>query len=425
MRRSSNRLLPVEWIPHRAILQAGGGVNLILENVRLPFGPTGEVWVKIAGGRIAAIGTGKTPEPCSVRVLSLNGALLFPGLVNSHDHLEFNCFPALGRGPYRNFLTWSHDIHHRFSRQIERVSQIPQAIRAQWGVLKNLLCGVTVVAHHGALPVKPDVGPIGLVEGIQCLHSLTLERRWRWKLLLPELIGAGGAGVPVVVHLAEGVDEACRRELTVLRRWNWRRRPLIAVHGVALAPEQSAHLRALVWCPVSNRFLYGQTAPVAVLKSHTAVLLGSDATLTGSWNFWEHLRLARELNQLTDRELFEAVTARAAKVWGLPGGMLTPGASADLVVAEADQGDPVDAFFALNPEQLLLVLRAGRPVLWDATLNCAMLALGVTAGPDGWVKIRGRTKWVALNVAELFAHTPPELRPLPVTPAENPSPNGV
>jgi cytosine/adenosine deaminase-related metal-dependent hydrolase len=32
----------------------------------------------------------------------LTGHLLLPGLINAHDHLEFNLFPRLGRGPYPN-----------------------------------------------------------------------------------------------------------------------------------------------------------------------------------------------------------------------------------------------------------------------------------------------------------------------------------
>jgi cytosine/adenosine deaminase-related metal-dependent hydrolase len=34
--------------------------------------------------------------------LSFDGALVMPGLVNSHDHLEFNLYPQLGDRQYRN-----------------------------------------------------------------------------------------------------------------------------------------------------------------------------------------------------------------------------------------------------------------------------------------------------------------------------------
>jgi|GEM_PF-4212352 len=39
------------------------------------------------------------PELC----LTFNGSLVFPGLINSHDHLDFNSFPLLGNRIYNNY----------------------------------------------------------------------------------------------------------------------------------------------------------------------------------------------------------------------------------------------------------------------------------------------------------------------------------
>src|SRR5579885_1135193 len=38
-----------------------------------------------------------------VRTMDLTGYMILPGLVNTHDHLEFGLFPRLGHGPYQNF----------------------------------------------------------------------------------------------------------------------------------------------------------------------------------------------------------------------------------------------------------------------------------------------------------------------------------
>ena len=46
----------------------------------------------IAGGRVAAMGGPPVP---GARVVDLDGAFVYPGLVNAHDHLELNNFPRL------------------------------------------------------------------------------------------------------------------------------------------------------------------------------------------------------------------------------------------------------------------------------------------------------------------------------------------
>src|SRR5207249_3380361 len=71
-----------------------------------------------------------------------------PGLINAHDHLEFNLFPRLGRGPYPNASAWAADIYHPGESPIKDHLLLPKKIRLLWGGIKNLLSGVTTVVHH-------------------------------------------------------------------------------------------------------------------------------------------------------------------------------------------------------------------------------------------------------------------------------------
>src|SRR5580658_8232205 len=81
--------------------------------------------------------------------LNFNGALAFPGLINSHDHLDFNLFPSLGNKKYNNYTEWGTDIHANNKAAIEPILKIPQPLRTQWGIYKNLLNGFTTVVNHG------------------------------------------------------------------------------------------------------------------------------------------------------------------------------------------------------------------------------------------------------------------------------------
>src|SRR5688572_1349169 len=81
--------------------------------------------------------------------LIFKDAMVFPGLINSHEHLDFNLFPRLGHGIYDNYKEWGRDIHEKDKDLIAEVLKVPISLRTQWGIYKNLLNGVTTVVNHG------------------------------------------------------------------------------------------------------------------------------------------------------------------------------------------------------------------------------------------------------------------------------------
>jgi cytosine/adenosine deaminase-related metal-dependent hydrolase len=365
---------------------------VILRGATVVGAGTAPVDVVVTGDRIARVGPAGAAGSGGDTVVDVNGAIVFPGLVNSHDHLEFDLYPPLGHGPYPDFLAWGEDIHRRDAETIRRIEGIPPPARVRWGVLKNLLAGVTAVADHGGTTDAGDVLPLRLLPGTS-IHSVALARGWRRRLLAP------WHRAPFVVHVAEGVSPMAARDADALTRWNPFGRPLIAVHAVAMTPEQAARFQAVVWCPLSNEFLYGASAKIRALKERTTVVFGSDSTLTGPWSFWSHLRRAREIGALDDGALFGAVTEGAVSLWGCGGARrIAAGEAADLVVARAggDRGG-WDAFFACEPADIMLVLRDGRPVLADD----AVAGLAVAGGSR--VVLGGRRKTVALDVPPLLA----------------------
>ncbi len=149
----------------------------LLTGARVALGPEETVMseVEIRSGRIAAIQSAKTRR--GVLRLDLRGCLVLPGLINAHDHLEFNLFPRLGRGPYPNAGAWARDIYHPGCSPVKEHLQVPMETRLRWGAVKNLLSGVTTVCHHNPYhaPVFSRGFPIRVARGT-CRCSLTGEQ---------------------------------------------------------------------------------------------------------------------------------------------------------------------------------------------------------------------------------------------------------
>src|SRR5262249_7130843 len=132
---------------------------------------------------------------------AFDGALAFAGLINSHEHLEFNCYEQLDSGPHRDYVEWGESIHRRHAATIAAVEAVPRALRVQMGIVKNLLCGVTAVAHHGPDPECPGA-PIRIIGGTRSIHSPRLGSLH--SMLIPDRRVC-------VVHVGEGTGSETER----------------------------------------------------------------------------------------------------------------------------------------------------------------------------------------------------------------------
>lgn len=351
--------------------------------------------IRIEDGRIANI----SPLPYDAVLgqynLTFKNAIVFPGIINSHDHLDFNLFPSLGDRTYSNYTEWGRYIHSHYKDKINRVLKIPVALREQWGVYKNLINGITTVINHGK-KIKKHTDPITVYEHCQCIHSVQFEKKW-WLSLNNPL----KKNLPVAIHTGEGVDKESGEEIDRLIKRNLLKRAIIGVHGVAMKEEQAPAFKALVWCPESNYFLLNKSAPVNQLKKHVPILFGTDSTLTGSWNLWEHIRRGRATKLLTDAELFDTLTVNPAKAWGLNCGEIALGKDADIVVAKERKGAVAkESFFNLDPQDILLVVHKGHIVLFDEELFSQLK----NTDPDTYsrIYIGNSCKYVSGNLPTLM-----------------------
>jgi cytosine/adenosine deaminase-related metal-dependent hydrolase len=264
-------------------------------------------------------------------VVDLGPGELRPGLINAHDHLYRNHFPRLGSPPYPNAYAWAADLQARCGDVIAPVSAIPRRDTLLFGALKNLVAGVTTVVHHDRWqPDFCDEFPLRVAH-VRVAHSLRLERN------LAHPRGGNGApqNAPFCIHLAEGTDAQSAVEIAEADRLGLFEEPLIPVHLVG-ADEAGIEIlqRAgvpFVWCPSSNLFLFGRTAPRELVGSGLPVLLGSDSLLTAAGTLLDELRVARALGYVADGSLEDAVGVTAARSLGLAAPTLDPPGAADLV----------------------------------------------------------------------------------------------
>src|SRR5262249_48075268 len=104
-----------------------------------------------------------------------------------------------------------------------------------------------------------------------------------------------------LLHLAEGIDVRAREHFLALHLGaeEWAIMPQLAgIHGAGLQAEDFEILArqggAMIWSPLSNLLLYGQTAQIQAAKAAGVRLgMGSDWSPTGSKNLLGELKVAR------------------------------------------------------------------------------------------------------------------------------------
>jgi cytosine/adenosine deaminase-related metal-dependent hydrolase len=349
-------------------------------------------------GRIAFTPRARTQ---SAPKLNLSGFMILPGLVNAHDHLEFNLFPRLGHGPYPNATAWAEEIFQPTREPIATQLKLPKPIRLWWGGLKNLLNGVTSVAHHN--PFEPSVFPryfpVRVLRRFGWAHSLAFSPD------VSDCFRRTPSGAPFIIHTGEGTDIDSWRELYRLEEANLLRSFTVMVHGVAIRPEDLDLIRSrgasLVWCPSSNLFTLGRTVRPEVLQSDIPIALGTDSALTAEGDLLDELSVAS--NHVSASRLYTMVTSEAARILHLKAGegRIQEGGVADLVVVRANDENQPSRTLGSRPE---LVFLKGRLMLVsaDAARELRMNDL------EGFqpLEIEGRGKWfVRSNVREFLDAT--------------------
>lgn len=339
-----------------------------------------------------AIAASATHIECAEGVIS-------PGLINSHDHLIFDQnhpTPPSGdptdRYDHRNDWREISNIPADFSQPRVTWSELRQAMVGTTsiagaggspGVVRNLdlpffsplfddlLWHVPPVGEEPATVITSDTFPLeGGDDFTQNVGDCSIYPNY------PNLAGGAASSDVYVPHVAEGINAAAQNEFACLSSTNNNGVDVVdsdfaMIHGIALDAYDGETLASkgakLIWSPRSNTALYGNSAPVRMLKSQgVLVSLGTDWTATGSMHLGRELMCADKWNQtyldnvFSNRELWLMVTYNPAISLEVDDkiGSLAPGLFGDIAIFDGTgMEDPYRAVIEANAHNMVLVFR--------------------------------------------------------------------
>lgn len=349
--------------------------------------------VYLEGPDIVAVRDAAAPAPEGFGApVSVDGTL-FPGLIELHNHLAYNClrlWDVPEKFPNRDRWSGTPGYRRDVTGPMRILGTLPDLLPAvvRYVECKNLLAGVTT---SQGLALFSNAGSRryyrGLMRNVEQTDDVALpEARAR----IADVVKADAQAFLttlkrascLLLHLSEGVDDGARAHFLSLKLPSgWAiTRALAGIHSVALRREDfdvlAEHGASTVWSPLSNLLLYGATTRVEEARAAGVRMgLGADWSYSGSKNLLGELKVARAVCAATgagpsERELVAMATRDAAAIlrWDGALGTLEAGKRADLVVIEGTAGDPYSALLRASEAQVRLVMiggeaRCGEPAL--------------------------------------------------------------
>ena len=345
----------------------------------------------IGHGRILAIGKASVmgKKYPGHRVVRLEAAVIMPGLVNSHAHLELPLLLDDIRA--QNYADW---VLNLLKKKI-RITKSDYVAAARTNITSLLRSGTTTVAEistHGASP------PLLAKSGLRAIifHEIISMAQDRKALVLPHLRSstrlirygysphsphtvseialreihrvAAGRAIPLCMHVAETKDEILLLQhkksgldrLYAAAGWDTSRAPrarssfeylrsvgilspaFLAAHAVQTDNADISIIKrsgaGIAHCPRSNHELgTGTMDLVHFLKAGIPVGLGTDSLASSpSLNLWDEMRYAYKVHRrsgVTTRDIFHMATLGGAGALGMGKevGSLEPGKRADII----------------------------------------------------------------------------------------------
>ena len=182
-------------------------------------------WVAVTDGLVSGVGTSADPMPEAATVISADGCLVTPGLINTHHHLYQNLTRAYGPMTTSPLFGWLETLYPRWTRHLDE-----EAVHvAAWvGLAELALSGCTTSSDHHYLH------PAGAGDLLAAEIEAAIDLGLRFHPTFGSMsLGRSKGGLPPDEAVLDEDEILARSEAHVAR---WHDRSHGAMVRVALAP---------------------------------------------------------------------------------------------------------------------------------------------------------------------------------------------
>lgn len=392
--------------------------------------------VLVRDGKIEGVWSSSSSVPVTADltnavIIETNGTI-YPGLIDLHNHVHYNHIPLWDfnvhlsesqrsdEGGYTNRYQWGNNYDYGPSITWMK-NNIQQ--NSRWGMASEQMKYAEVQAVAGgvtAIQGSPGSGTSAwdsmLARNVElynfgqdgistCAVCGAADDDYTGSHLISQ--NQSGSLNAWFVHLAEGVDSSSKSEFDALWNKGLIMDETVVIHGTALDRPQFDKMATvgadLVWSPISNLLLYGNTTNVrAADAAGVTISLAPDWGPSGSKNNLHELKVADLWNQevmesyFTNYELAEMVTSNPAKAanWDPFVGQLKAGMYADIVVMDTFHDDPYRNLIEAIDADVRLTVVQGKAVFGDTDIMTAI-------NQDDWEPITGGGVSKAIDVTSM------------------------
>ena len=366
--------------------------------------------VMVRDGKITGVWASNTNPPAGVDftdvpIVETDGTI-YPGLIDLHNHVHYNHIPL-----------WDFEVHLSESQKSEEGGYTN---RYQWGNNWDYGPSITWMKTNIQSPYRWDMASEqmkyaevqAVSGGVTAMQGSPSSGTQAWDSILSrnvELYNFGQDGISTCavcgaadddytgshlisqseagtlnawfVHLSEGVDQSSKDEFDALWNKGLIMDETIVIHGTAMDSSQFSQMASvnseLVWSPLSNLLLYGDTTDVvAAHQAGVSISISPDWGPSGSKNNLHELKVADMWNSnnlngyFSNYQLVEMVTSNPADAtgWAPFVGRIKADLYADLVVIDTFHEDPYRNLIEAIDADVALTVVQGKAVFGDVDI---------------------------------------------------------